>query len=270
MRGASRAAFGAAREMLAGQAREPQAAAAIGEELFAVVRLLDGEPGLRRALSDATSPSGARTGLVRGLFGGRVSRATLDLLASMAADRWASPRDLADATEELAVLATAAGADGDGSLDDVEDELFRFGRIASGDPELYAALSSPRLPAERKQALLESLLSGKVSQATLRLVTQAAVHSRGRSLEASLAEYARLTAAWRNRLIAIVRVATGLSGSQRERLEAALSAAYGHGVQLNVVLDPSVVGGMSIQIGDEFIDGTLSSRLSALRRRLAA
>jgi len=109
-----------------------------------------------------------------------------------------------------------------------------------------------------------------VAPASLRLITQAALHPRGRNLEANLADYARLVAAWRQRLIAVVRVATELSDEQRQRLTRALSAIYGHGIQLNVVIDPQVVGGVSVQVGDEVIDGTLSSRLAALRRHWAA
>src|SRR5215469_3781044 len=183
---------------------------------------------------------------------------------------WPARRDIADAAEELAVLATAASATGPGQLDDVEDELFRFGRIASGEPELIAALSSPRYPDEQKRGLLNTLLADKVALPTLRLITQAVVNPRGRNLEANLADYARLVAEWRQRLIAVVRVATALSDRQRERLTAALSAIYDRGIQLNVVIDPQVVGGVSIQIGDDLIDGTLSSRLAALRRHWAA
>ncbi|HEY5986279.1 MAG TPA: F0F1 ATP synthase subunit delta [Streptosporangiaceae bacterium] len=270
MRGASRAAFGEARDQLASVVSDATAAATVAEELFEIVGLFDREAGLRRALSDATSAQSARTGLVRELLGGRVSRATLDLVAGMAADRWAGPRDLTDATEQLAVLATAAAAQGADQLDDLEDELFRFSRIVRGEPELHAALASPRLPADRKRSVLDTLLEGKVTPQSLRLITQAAVYPRGRSLEATLSEYARLAAEWRQRLIALVRVATELTASQRERLAAWLAATYGHGIQLNVVLDPHVVGGMSIQIGDEFIDGSVANRLAVLRRRLAA
>jgi F-type H+-transporting ATPase subunit delta len=180
------------------------------------------------------------------------------------------PRDIADAAEQLAVFATAASATDAAQLDDIEDDLFRFGRIASGEPELIAALSSQRYPDERKSELLNTLLAGKVAPAALRLITQAAVHPRGRNLEANLADYARLVADWRQRLIAVVRVAAALTDRQRERLTAALTAIYGRGIQLNVIIDPQVVGGMSVQIGDDLIDGTLSSRLAALRRHWAA
>jgi F-type H+-transporting ATPase subunit delta len=259
----------AARERLTATLAGPSGGAALGEELFAVAHLLDREPGLRRALTDATSPVAARNDLARELLDGRVSGATLDLVVDMTGTRWAAPRDLADAAEELAVLATAAAAEDEGQLDDLEDELFRFGRIVSAEPDLRSALSDPQLPADRKRGLLDALLAGKVTPAALRLITQAAVHPRGRSLDASMGEYARLAAAWRQRLIAVVRVATGLTESERGRLAAALSHTYGRDVHLNVVIDPGVVGGISVQIGDEFIDGSVASRLARLRQRLA-
>ena len=270
MRGASRVAFAEARDRLSEVVSDAGVAATVADELFAVVGLLDREPSLRRALADYTSSPGARTGLVRGLLGERVSAPTLDVVLGLAGARWSVPRDLADAAEELAVLAAAASAEGAGNLDEVEDELFRFGRIASGEPELLAALSDQRMPDDRKRGLLGELLAGKVAPASLRLITQAAINPRGRNLEANLADYARLVAEWRQRLIAVVRVATELSDRQRQRLTTALSAIYGHGIQLNVVIDPHVVGGVSVQIGDELIDGTLSSRLAALRRHWAA
>ncbi len=270
MRGASRVAFADARDRLTEVVADADVAATVGDELFAVVHVLDQEPGLRRALADYTSAREARTGLVRDLFGDRVSAATLDVVSGLAGARWSVPRDLADAAEELGVLATAAAAGGAGNLDDVEDELFRFGRIASGEPELLAALADQRMPDDQKRTLLDRLLSGKVAAASLRLITQAVTNPRGRSLEGNLADYGRLVADWRQRLIAVVRVATELSQRQRQQLTRALSAIYGHGIQLNVIIDPRVVGGMSVQIGDELIDGTLSSRLAELRRHWAA
>src|SRR5258708_32264604 len=121
MRGASRVAFAQARDRLSEVVRDADIAATVGDELFAVVRLLDREPGLRRALADYTSAPAARTGLARDVLGNRLSAATLDVVSGLASARWSVPRDLADAAEELAVLATAAGAGGAGNLDDVED-----------------------------------------------------------------------------------------------------------------------------------------------------
>ncbi len=232
--------------------------------------LLDAQPALRRALTDPTRPQAARAGLVRSLLEGKVSQATLNTVAGLAAAHWSGPADLATAAEQLAVLAAAAAADETGHLDDVEDELFRFGQLVAGSPPLRAALSSPVAPADLKRQLVHTLLAGKVTDTTLRLVTQAAVHPRGRSLDASLTEYARLVAEWRQRLVAVVRVAVPLSDSERDRLAAALAAAFGHGIHLDVLLDPAVLGGISIHIGDEVIEGSVASRLAALRRQLAA
>src|SRR5262249_22096659 len=186
MRGASRAAFAEARDRLTAAVSDPGVAATVGDELSAVVGLLDREPALRRALADSTAAQAARTGLVRDLFGRRVSPATLDVLTGLAGARWSVPRDIADAAEELAVLATAASAVSADQLDDVEDELFPFGRIPSAQPHLIppprTALSSPAYPDEQKRELLNPLLAGKVAPPTLRLITQAVVNPRGRNL----------------------------------------------------------------------------------------
>jgi len=168
------------------------------------------------------------------------------------------------------VLSISAAAERGRHLDDLEDQLFRFGRVVAGSPELRTVLSNPDIPADYKRGLLDSLLEGKATPDARRLIAEAAVHSRGRNLDASLTGYARLAAQWRERLIAVVRVAIALSAEQRARLAAALEAAYGHEIHLNVIVDPNLVGGISVRIGDEFIDGSVASRLAELRRRLAA
>ena len=142
--------------------------------------------------------------------------------------------------------------------------------MVNAEPDLRVALSNPFAPAERKQELVDALLRGKVTQPTLRLITEAALHPRGRSLDASLEEYARMAAERRERLVAEVHVAIALTAEQRGRLAAALADTYGHDVHLNIVLDPQVIGGMSVRISDELIDGSIASRLAGLRRRLAA
>jgi F-type H+-transporting ATPase subunit delta len=242
----------------------------LAEELFAVVGVLAAEPSLRRALTDTSRSGSERADLVRALFGSKVQPATLDVLAAVAAARWSTPSDLVTALERLAVYAAAEAADQHGHLDDLEDELFRFGRVLVASPDLRTVLSNPLAPAGLKRELLDRLLGGKVTPAAMTLITEAAVHPRGRSLDASLTEYARLVAEWRRRLVAVVRAATPLDAGQRDRLGAALAAAYGREVHLNVIVDPQLVGGMSIRIGDELIDGSVASRLAALRRQLAA
>jgi F-type H+-transporting ATPase subunit delta len=269
MRSASRASLAEAVERLSAAAAGGHAGQ-LGDELFAVVGVLDREAGLRRMLSDPSRSADAKAGLAEAVLGGKVSAATLDVVTGLARGRWSAPGDLADAAEQLAVLAIVEGADAEGTLDELEDELFRFGRIVDAEPDLRVALSSPFVDPERKQQLLDALLAGKVTPPALRLITEAAFHPRGRSLDQSLDEYAGLAAKRRERLVAEVHVAAELSGEQRSRLAAALAAAYGHDVHLNVVLDPEVIGGMSVRIADELIDGSLATRVAALRRRLAA
>ena len=274
MRGSSRASFAEAKarlaEILEGTPRSREVPGDIGDEMFAVTGLLDREAGLRRMLSDPARGGRAKAGLAEALLGGKISAATLDLVTTLVSARWSAPADLADAAERLAVMAIVEGADRAGGLDDLEDELFRFGRVVNAEPGLRVALSSPFAPAERKQELLNALLEGKVTEPTMRLVTRAAVHARGRSLDASLEEYARMAAERRERLLAEVHVAIALTAEQRGRLAAALADTYGRDVHLNIVLDPQVIGGMSVRISDELTDGSMASRLAGLQRRLAA
>jgi F-type H+-transporting ATPase subunit delta len=246
------------------------AARQLGDELFSVTGLLDNEAGLRRVLSDPAQEASAKQGLAQGLLRGKIGDPALELVTALVGESWSQPADLADAAEQLAVLAVVESADRQGVLDDVEDELFRFGRVVNAQPELRIALSDPFVAADRKNSLLQQLLGGKVTEPAMRLVSQAADRPRGRSLDVSLQEYARLAAERRERLIAEVHVAITLTAAQRERLRRALAASYGRDVHLNIVLDPKVIGGMSVQVADEIMDGTVAGRLAGLRRRMAA
>lgn len=272
MRGASRRSLSAAKDRLGSALADASAAqaASLGGELFAVTGLLDRERALRRNLSDTSIDPAARSGLAESLLSGRISAAAVTEVAGLVADRWSDSTDLADAVEELAVLASCAAADRDGQLDEVEDELFRFGRIVGADPGLRYALSNLFVPAEGRRSLVTDLLTGKASEPALLLISQAASYPRGRSMDASLELYGNVAAALRERLIAEVHVAVPLGREQRSRLTALLAAAYGHDVHLNVVVDSELVGGMTVRIGDELINGSVASRLAELRRELAA
>ncbi len=268
MRGASRASYEELRDRLAEVAGSAGTAEHIGDQLFAVVRLLDSEHGLRRALADTSKPSDEKADVVRRLLHGKVTRATEDLVADAAAARWATSNDFADALEQLAIEALTLSAQFGGTLDDLEDDLFRFNRVIAAQPGLRSALIGPAGP-DAKASLLANLLSNKVGGPALSLLTQVLTHPRGRSPQAVLDLAAGIAARRREQLIAVVRVATELSAAQRRRLLAALTETYGQGIHLNVVRDPTVVGGVSVQIGDELIDGTAASRLAAVRRKLA-
>lgn len=268
MRGASRASYAELRERLATSVTSAPVAQQTGDELFAVTRLLDSEHGLRRALSDTSKPGDEKADVTRRLLHGKVSATAEELAAAAAAAKWATSGDFSDAIEQLAIESLAIAAQLGESLDDLEDDLFRFGRVVAGQPGLREALTGPADTAA-KESLLANLLSSKVSPPSLALITQLLTHTRGRSPQAALDLAAGIAAERRKQLIAVVRVAGELTPAQRQRLVTVLTSAYGQGVHLNIVHDPSVMGGMSVQIGDELIDGTASTRLSEVRRKLA-
>src|SRR5580693_7456726 len=250
-------------QLLAEDITSATVATRLANELFAVVGLLDTEHGLRRALSDPGKPAGEKGAVAGALLHGKVTRRAEALVVAAVEAHWASAGDLSDALEELAVEAMVLAAQAEGGLDDLEDGLFRFGRVV-------AALADPSLPEDGKRGLLDTLLRGKVTPVTLAVISQVVAHPRGRSLDAALDLCAGIAARRREQLIAVVRSAVELSAAQRSRLAQALAQSYGHPIHLNVVLDPSVVGGISVQIGDELIDGTAASRLAAVRRKLAS
>lgn len=254
---------------------DPRAGAGAGdaqqlsEQLSAVGGLLDREWRLRRSLVDAASPPDARAALLQRLFAGKVGDATLELLTTAVLARWAEPSDLVDALLELATEAGLAGADEAGVLDDVEDEVFRFGRVVLREPRLSLALSDPALPADRKDALLRRLLEGKAQPVTIALLRQAVLDTGGHSLDRRLERISRLAAARRERLVAVVRVARPLDPDQAVRLRAALRATYGRDVQLQVDLDPDVLGGVVVTVGEQILDGSVARRIEQVRARLA-
>lgn len=270
MKGISRASLAEVEQRLEPLTADPAAAAELGNDLFAVAGVLASQPALRRALGDQSRPASARSALATSVLAGKLSDDAVALVAAVAAARWSAAGDLTDAVEQLAVQSVIAAAEARGHLDDLEDELFRFGRIVASAPELRIALTNPFVSARAKRELLAGLLEGRVTEESLRLITEAAASPLGRSLDVSLEDYARIAAHRRERLVAEVHVAVPLTDEQRTRLASALSAAYGHQVHLNVVIDPKVAGGMTVRIGDELIDGSMATRLAAARRRLVA
>jgi F-type H+-transporting ATPase subunit delta len=241
----------------------------VGDALFSVAALLDEQPSLRAALTDPARSGEDKAALVRSLLGGKVAEQVVDLVSGMVRSRWSSPRDLAEATTRLGVEAVLVSAQRHDRLDEVQDELFRFARIVASQPGLRLALTDRGLPVERKSDLLTELLQEKTTVEAARLIVHAVTEPRGRSLESNLEALADAAAARRQRQVATVAAAVPLTENQRDRLAAALSAQLGHDVQLNVVIDPEVVGGLRVSLGDEVIDGTLATRLDDAQRRIA-
>ncbi|NUP41651.1 MAG: F0F1 ATP synthase subunit delta [Streptomyces sp.] len=270
MNGASREALAAARERFDALTDSTSVdAAKLADELAAVTALLDREVSLRRVLTDPAQPGEAKAELAARLLSGQVGGEAIDLVSGMVRSRWSRSRDLVDSIEELASAADLVAAQRAGALDDVEDELFRFGRIISSSTELRSALTDRVATTAAKVTLVRELLGGRVNPATERLVARLVTQPRGRSLEAGLDGLSRLAAARRDRLVAVVTSAVPLSDQHKQRLGAALAKLYGHKVHLNLDVDPEVLGGIEVRVGDEIIDGTIADRLGEAARRMA-
>ncbi|MFR0358261.1 F0F1 ATP synthase subunit delta [Streptomyces sediminimaris] len=268
MHGASREALAAARERLDALTDTPSVdAARLAEQLAAVTAFLDREVALRRVLTDPVQPGEARAELAGRLLAGQVDGPAVDLIRGMVRSRWSRSRDLVDAVEELAAVADLTAAEQTGALDGVEDELFRFGRIVQSSAGLRAALTDRAASVDAKSELLHRLLGGRAHPVTERLVVRLVARPRGRSLEGGLEAMSRLAAALRGRAVAVVTSAVPLTDGQKQRLGAALAKLYGRQMHMNLDVDPAVLGGISVRVGDEVIDGTIAERLAETSRR---
>lgn len=243
-----------------------QISPALAEELFGVVDVLDAQPALRRALTDPGSEPAARSALVDALFGSRVSEAAQQVLRQAVGLRWGGGAELTAALERQAVRAVLANSVQAGTLDQVEDELFRFSRLVQSDPALRSAIGDRSAPLAVRAQLVDDLLNTRADAATVYLAKRA-VAGRSHNFELTLEGYLTVAAAQRGRAVAHVVVARPLDEDQRARLASVLANQLGRPVSLQIAVDPGVLGGVKITVGDELIDGTLSGRLESARRQ---
>ena len=153
----------------------------------------------------------------------------------------------------------------EGNLADVEDELFRFARLLDGNDELRTTLTDPALEVSRRQQIVEDLLGGRANPITTSLVSMVVGTGRSRELISIIDELVKLSASEGNKELAEVRSAVELTDDQKTRLAAALGQATGKQVELKVIIDPSVLGGLVAQVGDTVIDGSVKTRLAQLK-----
>lgn len=267
MLGASRESLVACQEGIESR-RHDAVFARLPEELFSIAALLDSQPQLLAALADAGQPLSLREGLVRDVLSGRVSELALEIVQFVVARRWSSESDLVLALELLADQAAFTVAQDAGTLDATEEELFRFGRALDASSELQMALTDPAQSAQVKAGIVRDLLAGRGTAATAQVLEYAVGHLHGRRIDSVIETLCALAAQQRQRVVAEVRVAAPLDDAQRSRLQSVLSRLKGREVRLNVAVDPEVLGGVFVQIGDEVIDGTVASRMEQARRAL--
>jgi F-type H+-transporting ATPase subunit delta len=156
----------------------------------------------------------------------------------------------------------------EGTLDEVEDELFRFARSYESSDSLRAALTDEHIPAEKRQAIVEDLLGGKTTTTTIQLVSMVVGSGRSRDIPAIVDSLVARASSAKQLDVAEVRTAVALTDDQRARLKAALENATGKSINLKTVVDPSVVGGVVATIGDTVIDDTVRTRIEQLKSRL--
>ena len=269
--GASKQSLAVVRAMLertlAGKSAEDALRAA--QDLSGTVATLDSSSGLRRAVTDPARDGDAKAALIDELFAGQLSASSLALVKEAATLRWSAPSGLSNALEILAIECRAIAAEGKGEGERLEVELFAVARTIQGSRELQEGLADPKYTAAAKGELLSSIFGSALSASTMAALAAVVQGTRGRNIERTLALYSNIVVARKERTIARVKSAVALDETREARLVAALEKALGRKIRVDVEVDPLVMGGLSVRIGDDLIDGTVINRLLEASRGLS-
>lgn len=240
----------------------------LADDLASTAKLLRGEAVLSRHLSDPSSADDPKVRLVERLLSGQVSDPALDILKNAASQRWSSTSDLIHSIQHVARLALLVRAEGEGQIEDVEDQLFRFSRILDSEPRLISLLGEYTAPLEGRISLLNNVLGRRANKNTADLLRQTLDLLHGERADEAVRELANLAVSRRGEVVAQVRAAAELSDAQNERLTELLTRIYDRPVSIQLDVNPELLGGLTIAVGDEVIDGSLASKLAAAETRL--
>jgi ATP synthase F0 subunit b len=248
----------------------PDQLSSVAGDLASVANLLAREPILTRHLADPADNPAPKIGLLETLLEGQIGDTSMEILKAAVSGRWSADANLVDAVEHVARLALLVRAEREDVAGDVEEQLFRFARILDAQPRLATLLSDYRAPAEGRVKLLRDVLdSGSgVNGTTVELLSQTVELLRGGRADEAVLDLAELAVARRGEVVAHVSAAAGLNDQQRTRLTEVLTRIYGHPVSVQLHVNPELLGGLNIAVGDEVIDGTLSSKLAAAETKL--
>lgn len=235
-------------------------------ELFAASNALQQSSQLRSALSDPSAEAASKEQLVKAVFGAKFSPDVLQLLSNTSRLRWSVSRDLPKTLEELGVRVIAKLST---SIDELQSELFAIEQLASSEGELELALSSAKATVDQKRALVSKLVDGKVSELAMALANQAHESRSYKRYAQVVGQYGLWVAEYAGESVARVRVSKPLNQDQQTRLANALTAMFGKKLQVNVEVDPSVIGGVHIVVAGEVIDATVLTKISAARLQLS-
>jgi ATP synthase F1 delta subunit/ATP synthase F0 subunit b len=241
----------------------------LAEELASVGKLLIKEPTLARHLAEPNDDAAPKVHLVETLLSGKVGDPTLDIVRTVVSQRWSTASNIVDGIEHTARLALLKRAEVAGEVDEVEDQLFRFGRVLDAEPRLAALLSDYTTPAEGRIALLNKVIENSgVSGVAAALLSQTVELLRGERADEAVIDLVELAVSRRGEVVAHVTAASELTDAQRDRLTEVLTRIYGHPVSVQLHVDPELLGGLSVAVGDEVIDGSIASRLAAAQTQL--
>lgn len=243
---------------------------ALADDLAAVAKLLITESTLTKHLAEPADSAAAKVALVDKLLTGKVGEPALKLVRTAGSQRWSTEANLIDGIEHIARLALLQRANAAGEVDEVEDQLFQFGRVLDAEPRLSALLSDYTTDAAGRIALLDKVVgTGSNANGTAAaLLSQTIGLLRGERADEAVIDLAELAVARRGEVVAHVSAAADLTDAQRDRLAAVLTRIYGHPVSIQLHVDPELLGGLSITVGDEVIDGSIASRLAAAQTQL--
>lgn len=267
--GSSRQSLVAARAALDAAIKGASAASAseLSSHLFSAADIFAANTSLRRAVTDPSRDKAAKAALIKELFTKSTGALAVSLLSDVSALRWSATKDVVHVIEQLAIEAEASAANISNELDRVEDEFFETSRLVADNYELRKALVGVGSN-DAKSTLIAEVLGKKAASSTVKLAGALVVNLRGRSIEAAFADYLFGLANRRNRLIAVVRTAVALTDAQTSRLATTLEKKVGQPIRINVQIDSSILGGVSIKFADELVDGSVVNRLAKAGRAL--
>lgn len=273
MRGeASRIADRESRDLLASKLRDTREDAwRIGNELFVITSLLDGNVRIERALTDVSRPLEDKVAVLNTLLGDQVHPMTMEIMTEVVRRRWSRVADIANAVEDFGVDAMMYYADATDSTLQVSIELAELHSALLNTPVVRAKLYDETVPSEARVKFFHKLFDGKgLNKVTMRLAEHATENLRRRRYLETIQWLINKLSRHMGESMVIVTTATPLKQEQIDKLIAVYSKKIGRAVHINSVVDPSVLGGMRVQVGDEVTDNTVVAQLENLQRSVKA